>query len=155
MGRMYAVTFESVNVSVAVDLFELIPADDKPLTVHALIIGQSSDAGDAQDEMLPIAIKRGHVTSGSGGASPTPAPLNPGDAAAGFTAETNNTTQASSGTAVTLYADTFNVRSGFVWIPTPESRPVANQGNSTLVVRLGAAPADQLTISGTLIVEEG
>src|SRR5574343_36976 len=154
MGRMYAVTFESVAVTAQVDFFEISPADDKPCIVHACYLSQSSDVGDAAEEMLRVKIIRGHATGGSGGSAPTPAPLNPGDAAAGFAAETNNTTIASTGTAVDLHAEAFNIRSGWVYMPTPEARPVVNQGNTTLVVRLMAAPADSLSMSGTLIVEE-
>ena len=41
-----------------------------------------------------------------------------------------------------------------LWAEPPEARPGASQGNTTLVVRLETAPADSLTMSGTLIVEE-
>jgi hypothetical protein len=154
MGRLYAITFENVAVTASQDLFEIAPADDKPVCIHACYLSQSTELGDAAEEQLRIKIIRGHATSGSGGTAPTPAPLNPADAAAGFVAEVNNTTIASTGTAVDLHAETFNVRSGWVYMPTPEARPGASQGNTTLVVRLMAAPADSVTMSGTLIVEE-
>jgi len=155
MGRMYAVTFEAVAVTAAQDFFELTPADDKPLLIHGIYLAQSSDVGDANDELLRVTIKRGYTSSGSGGSAATPAPLqSSAGVAAGFAAEVNNTTVASTGTAVTLHADTFNVRAGWVYIPTPEARPGVSQANTTLVVRLEAAPADQLTMSGTVIVEE-
>lgn len=153
MGRMYTVAFSAVTVSAAEDLFEITPADDKPVKLRGLFIGQSSDAGDAQDEMLQVSIIRGHTTSGSGGSAPTPQPLSSSDTAAGFTAEVNNTTMASAGTAVTLHTDTFNVRAGYaMWFP-PESCPMASQANTTIVVRI-TAPADSLTMSGTLYIEE-
>lgn len=155
MGRMYAVTFENVAVTAAQDFFEISPADDRPVLIHAIYLSQSTDVGDAAEEMLRVKIIRGHTTGGSGGSAPTPAPLgSSADAAAGFTAEVNNTTIASAGTAVDLHAETFNIRAGLVYIPTPEARPGASQANTTLVVRLMAAPADALSMSGTLIVEE-
>lgn len=154
MGRFYAVTFEGTAVTAQVDFFEITPADDKPVKIWGLFLSQSSDVGDAAEEILRVKIIRGHATSGSGGSAPTPAPLNPSDAAAGFGAETLNTTIASTGTAVDLFADAFNIRSGLQhWFP-PEALPVANQANTSVVVRLMAAPADSLTMSGTLIVEE-
>lgn len=154
LGRMYTVSFSATAVTTAVDLFELTPADDKPLEVVGLFIGQSSDAGDAQAEILPYSVIRGHTTSGSGGAAPTPRPLGVSSAAAGFTAETCNTTAATVGTTVTLHADTFNVAVGEkLWLPDGCEWGVA-QGNTTLVVRLGAAPADSLTMHGTLYVRE-
>lgn len=155
MGRMYVVTFEGISVTVAVDFFEITPADDKPVTIHALYLSQAPDVGDAAEEMLRVKIIRGHTTSGSGGTTATPAALDPNDTAAGFTAETNNTTIASVGTTADLFADAFNIRAGEPWIPTPECRPKATQANTTLVVRLMAAPADALTMSGSLFIEEG
>lgn len=155
MSRMYAVTFENIAVTAAQDFFELSPADDKPVRIHAVYLSQASDVGDAAEEMLRVTIKRGHTTSGSGGSAFTPVPLeSSAGAAAGAAAEINNTTIASAGTAVALHAETFNIRSGFVYIPTPEARPGASQANTTIVVRLEAAPADSLSMSGTLIFEE-
>lgn len=152
-GRTYAVTFSAVAVSAAQDLFEITPADDKPVEIVGIELGQSSDSADAQDEQLQISIIRGHTTSGSGGSAPTPTPLNPNAAAAGFTAEVNNTTIASAGTTTTLQTGCWNVRAGYInWFP-PEARPTASQANTTLVVRQ-TAPADSLTLSGTLYVKE-
>lgn len=154
MGRMYSVVFQNVAVSAIQDLFELTPADDKPIVIHSIEVGQSSDAGDAASELLRWSIVRGHTTGGSGGTAPTPAPLNPNDAAAGCAAEVNNTTIASAGTTTTPYASTFNIATGLVYIPTPECRIGASQANTTIVVRLVAAPADALTMDGTLVFEE-
>lgn len=151
--REYTVVFSAVAVSVAQDLFELTPADDKPIEIYGICLGQTSDVGDAADENLAWSVIRGNTTSGSGGTSPTPAPVSPGDAAASFTVEVNNTTQASSGTPVTLHADVFNVRAGlpFWW---PEGKgPKASQANTILRVAV-TAPADALTMYGTLYVRE-
>ncbi len=153
-NRIYTVAFSAVAVTVAVDLFELTPADDKPLEVIGMFVGQSSDVGDAAAEILGYTVLRGHTTSGSGGTATTPRPLNRSDTAAGFTAETCNTTAASAGTAVTLHADTFHIASGEkLWLPEG-CEWEASQADTTLVVRLAAAPADSLTMSGTLYVRE-
>lgn len=154
MGRMYTVEFDNVAVTTAVDHFEITPADDKPVAIHGVILTQSSDVGDAAEEILRVRIIRGYTTSGSGGAAPTPRPLSPLDTAAGFTAETNNSTLATTGTTNELYSLAYNIRSGLeLWFP-PEARPLVTQANTTLVVRLLAAPTDSLTMSGTLIAEE-
>jgi hypothetical protein len=153
MGRVYAIPFAAVAITAAQDLVELSPADDKPVELIGWHLGQTSDAGDAQDEQLQLTVIRGHTTSGSGGSSATPAPLNPGDAAASFAAEINNTTIASSGTGVTVFASAWNVRAGSdVWLPE-DVRPRATQGNTTLVVRM-SAPADSITASGVFWVRE-
>lgn len=153
-NRIYTVTFSAVAVTVAVDLFEVRPADDKPIEIIGLFVGQSSDFGDAQAEILAYTVIRGFTTSGSGGATPTPAPLNRSDSAAGFSAETCNTTAATTGTTATLHADTFHVASGEkLWLPEG-CEWEASQADTSVVIRLAAAPADSLTMSGTLYVRE-
>lgn len=153
-NRIYTVNFAATAVTAQVDLFEIRPADDKPLEVLGLFIAQSSDAGDAQAELLAYSVIRGFTTSGSGGSTPTPAPLNRSDTAAGFSAETLNTTLATTGTTVTLHACAFNVQAGeMLWLPEGCEWGVS-QADTSLVVRLGGAPADSLTMSGTLYVRE-
>lgn len=153
MPRAYSVSFSAVAVSAAQDLFEITPADDKPVEIVGIELGQTSDAGDAADELLQLQIIRGHTTSGSGGSAATPVPKDPADTAAGFAAEVNNTTIASVGTTTTPHSTAFNVRAGYInWFPEGD-RIKANQGNTTLVVRL-SAPADALTMNGTLHLRE-
>lgn len=151
--RIYAVPFLAVAVTGAQDLVEIQPADDKPVAIVGWKIGQTSDAGDAQDEQLQITVVRGHTTPGTGGTTPTIGALEPNDGAAGFTAKVNNTTIASAGTGVTLYASAFNVRAGAdEYIPN-ELRPRAKQADGTIVVRI-SAPVDSLTMSGVVYVAE-
>lgn len=158
MGRMYSVSFENVSISAAQDLFEISPADDKPVKLHCLVlsnVGGTADAGDAQEELLRILVRRGHTTSGSGGSAPTPRPVDSSaEAAAGFAAEVNNTTIASAGTTHDLHPDGWNIRIPYVFPWTPETRPGASQADTTIVVRLVAAPNDAVSCSGTLYVEE-
>jgi len=152
-GRIYTVVFSAVAVSVAQDLFEITPADDKPIEIVGIELGQSSDAGDAADELLQISLIRGFTSSGSGGSAPTPAPMSPSESAAGFTAEVNNTTVATTGTTTTLTTTCWNVRAGYIqWFPEG-MRPTATQANTTIVLRQ-TAPADAITMSGTLYVRE-
>ena len=153
-NRIYTVTFSATAVTAQVDLFELRPADDKPIEVIGLFLGQSSDAGDAQAELLGYTVIRGFTTSGSGGATPAPAPLNRSDTAAGFSAETCNTTLATTGTTATLHADTFHVGAGEkLWLPEG-CEWEASQADTSIVIRLNGAPADSLTMSGTCYVRE-
>jgi hypothetical protein len=155
-GRTYAIHFANVAVTAVQDLLEINAASNKPIELVSLCLGQSSDAGDAQDEMLRIEIGRGNTTSGSGGGTVTPSPMNPDDAAAGFTAETNNTTQATGGTRAILHADTFNVRAGYQFMWPLDSRPQAksDSGKNALCIALPGAPADSLTMSGCAVVRE-
>lgn len=154
MGRKYWVDMPPVAITVAADLFEITPADDKPIRILALNLHQTSDFGDAQDEVLSVVWVRGHTTSGSGGTTPTPRPCNPSDAAAGFTVDANNTTQATVGSTVNLPRHGWNVRAPLERPYTPDECPEASQANTTLLLRMSAAPADSLTIGGSILVEE-
>jgi hypothetical protein len=154
MGRMYVCTFSAVAVTDDQDCFEIVPADDKSVVVHACYLSQSTDVGDAAEEMVAINIIRGFTAGGSGGSSFTPLPLEASGAAAGFACEINNTTIATTGTSQIMHAEAFNIRTGWAYIPTPEMRIACSQANTSLVVRILANPADSLTMYGTLLVEE-
>ena len=154
MGRIYSVSFSGVAVTALSDLFEITPAAQKPVRIAGLWLCQTTDFGDAQDEVLRLTIRRGNTTSGSGGSAPTPAPLeSSAGVAAGFTAEVNNTTQASVGTTVTLFVDGWNVRAPYQMLFPEDMRPGASVTNTLLTVEL-SVPADSITCSGCLLVEE-
>lgn len=150
MSRMYSAVFEEVAVTAAQDLFEIVAPSDAIVWIHSVSITQSSDAGDAQSEMLNLLYHRGS-TSGSGGSAVTPTPLNVGDSAFGGTAEANNTSQSTEGTK--LRAECFNVLAGYIWQPTPEER-ICLSPSGRLIIELQTTPADSLTMSGTVILEE-
>lgn len=152
-GNVYTVVFEGVAVTAVQDLFEIVAAAGKPLRILGLMLSQYTEEGDAQDELLRLRVRRGLTTSGSGGTAPTPAALSPSSSAASFTAEVNNTTQASTGSPVTLHVDAFNVRAGYNLILPPEMQwEVA--GSSRLTVELNEAPADSVTMNGVIYVME-
>jgi hypothetical protein len=135
-------------------VFQITPADDRPVEIIGFFLGQSSDFGDAQAEMLPYSVIRGHTTTGSGGTTVTARPQNRSGATAGAVVMANNTTQATVGTPVTMHADTFNVMAGEkLWIPD-SCEWEASQADTTILIRLGAAPADALTMSGTIYFRE-
>lgn len=155
MGRIYSVAFEDVTVSAGQDLMELAPASNKPIELLGICLSQNTDVGDAADEMLRIKVIRGHTSSGTGGSSYTPVPVgSTANAAAGCAAEINNTTIASGGTTKDLFAHAFNIRAGMEHYFPPECRPGASAGDTTLVIRLMAAPADAVDMSGTIFFEE-
>lgn len=90
MGRVYSVNFENVAVTAAQDFFEISPADDKPVKLLGLFLSQSTELGDAAEEMLRVQVIRGHGTGGSGGSTATAVAVDSGEVAAGFAAEVNN-----------------------------------------------------------------
>lgn len=157
MGRVYQVPIPFVAQTAQIDFFELTAAADKPVRIHEIYLAQSTEFGDAAEEQLTLKLKRanGSVTSGSGGSSPTPVPLDPVDSAAGMTAEVNNTTKLAVGTGTItderLYA--WNVRQPFHLVFTPETRPKINPQEKK-VIELTTTPADSITMGGYVIVEE-
>jgi len=155
MGRMYSASFADVEVTALQDLFSLVVAVNEPVTLHSCFISQSSDVGDAAEELLAVHIVRGNGTVGSGGSAPTARPLDPKTGAASATVRANDTTEASTGTEEIMHAETFNIRTGWVYIPTPETRIKADNVSDIIAVRLLDAPADALTTSGSLYWEEG
>ena len=154
MGRKYWVDLTPTAVTVAADLVELTPADDKPIRVLSINLGQTSDTGDAQEELISLVWVRGHTVAGSGGSSVTPTPCNPTDTAAGFTAKAFNTTAANTGTTTNGPRHVWNVRAPLERPYTPDEHISATQANTTLILRMAAAPADSLTIAGSILVEE-
>jgi hypothetical protein len=153
MGRVYSAIFDAVAVSVAQDLFEIAPPATTGILIHGLVIGQNTDYGDAQAEGLRILLIRGATTTGSGGATITPNPATPGEAAASSTVKRNNTTAATGGSPLTIHADCFNVQAGYQFWWTPETR-LGCAPSSRIVVNLPAAPIDAITMSATLYYEE-
>ena len=153
MGRIYTAQFTDVAVSAIQDLFELVAPADAIVVIHDLHLSQKSDVGDAAEEILNIQLTSGHTTSGSGGSTVTPVPKELGDAAFGGTCEAKNTTQASGGTIVTHYSWDWNIRGPFDKIWTPETRPVLSPSRR-MCVELPVAPADAITMSGTITFEE-
>lgn len=158
MSRMYTIEFEGSAQAAAIDFFELQPADDKPITIHAIYVSQSTEFGDAAEEMIRLRLIRfaSSYTSGSAGTTVTPKPADTNNTiAAGFVAEIRNTTQAviNTGTQDNLHSESFNVRTGWVYLPTPEMRATAKQADA-LVLAMLAAPVDSITWALTAYVEE-
>lgn len=150
---LYAVAFAAVAVTAQQDLFELNTPTDAVTIIHQIVLSQTTEVGDAQEEGLLILLKRGATTSGTPSTAATPVPLETGSSAYGGTVEVNNTTKATGGTIVSLHAEAWNVRGPFVYLPTPEMRPIL--GPSTrFTVELATTPADSITMSATMIVEE-
>jgi len=153
MGMLYTATFAGVAVTAQQDFFELAAPADCVVLIHQIQLSQSTEVGDAQEEGLSLLFKRGATTTGSGGSTPTPSPIDFGYAAAGSTTKVNNTTKATAGTIVTMAADNWNVRSPYLWLPTPELRFTLSP-SQRFTLELATTPADSITMSGTLWFEE-
>lgn len=151
MGVIYSGGVAAVAITAAQDVFEIVAPTTHIIEIREVRIGQYSDAGDAQAELLSVQIIRGYTVSGSGGSTPTLYTPQGAGAPAG-TYEANNTTVANTGTAKIMLADSFNVAGGWWYRPPAEER-IAIQPGERCVVRI-TAPADSLTTNATLVVEE-
>ena len=107
MGRRYTVSFSGVTISAAQDLVALKGSSGKVCKVRRVWLAMNDTTlQTAQGLKLNIKYGSATVTLGSGGTAPTPRPLDPGDAAASFTAHVNDTTPATtSGAFVNIVPD--------------------------------------------------
>lgn len=159
MAVIFTVSFSGTLAAAGTDadLFELTPADDKPIRLRGLILGQTSELADAAEESLRVSIIRlpATVTSGNG-TSVTPRAVSDKSAAVGFAAEANGATLATtSGTAETLEEFAWNIRMSPLerWWPDADFAPAVRQAGA-LVVRCQSTPADDISIAITAYVEE-
>lgn len=153
MGRLYTATFRAVAVTAAQDLFAIVAPTDAVVAIHDIDISQTSDVGDAAEELIRVSLKSGASSAGSGGTLTTAIPIQYGDAAFGGTVRINDTTIATSGTIVVHRSTAWNVRAPLNIIFTPETRPILSPSRR-FVVGLIVAPADSLTMNGTITFEE-
>lgn len=157
MGRMYMTQVPAVAVTAAQDFWEILAATAKPIRIHGWGLMQTTDLGDAQEEVLRVNEVRGvgTVTSGSGGTSPSVHPIDDSDAATAATVEANNTTRmvVGTGTLETLSERGWNIRIPLEVIYTPEMRPKIMPGDRW-TLGLVAAPADSITVSQWICFEE-
>ena len=159
MGRIYAVPFNATvtNAGGTADLWEFLPADDKPIKLRGFRLGQTSEVADAAEEGVRITVTRLAATvTSSNGSSVTPVPLDSANSAAGFSAEYNGATVATTSGATTVVEEmAWNLRmSPFeVWYPDSDFAPKAKQGEG-LFIRLETTLADDISFAGTAWVEE-
>lgn len=160
MGRIYAIPFAGATVTNAggnADLWELLPADDKPIKLRGFRLGQTSEVADAAEEAVEVQVIRLAATvTGSNGTSVTPVPMDSADAAAGFTSEVNGATVATtSGTTTIVESLAWNLRGSpcEIWYPDERFCPKVKQGEG-LFIRLISTVADDVTFAGVAWVEE-
>lgn len=159
MGNVtHTAGFKAVAITAAQDLFEVRASTTSIIYVHGFSLYQTTDLGDAAEEILRLTTNRGSgsVTSGSGGSTATAALVTRANTAFGGTVEVNNTTILAVGSG-TLTTDMehigWNIRIPMTFWWTPEARPVILPGEYW-TLELEAAPADSITASGTIYLEQ-
>lgn len=165
MARLYTVEFSAQDQTTAdgnMDMFELRPSSSAGIGIRlaGVYIDATSEIGDAQEEQIHYSILRmtgGTFTSGTGGTTPTPAPVDFDDVAADFAADAvNDAIATTSGTTVNLHQDGFNIRSGLQLVLPPNwGASCPGIANAAILVRFNSTVADTVTWQGTAYVLEG
>jgi hypothetical protein len=163
MPRAYKVP-ASMTVTAAggnTDLFQLNPADDKPVRVVGFRLGNTTEVGDSAEEGLELQLihMTATVTDGSGTGStlvtPVPSPRTTGTAA-GFTARVNSPTVATATGTTTIveYIGWINRQAPLeIYYTDKKWEQEAIQGE-TLLLRMTTTLADDMTMQLTVFVEE-
>lgn len=134
-----------------IDLLEVNAAAGRPMRFIGYRIWQTSDVGDAAEEIIPLIATTGNATSGSGGSTSTGVALDADAASLGSTGEQANTTVAGSGT--TRYRTGWNIRMEKD-IMLAEAEQVPIPGGGRFVFKYNAAPSDSLAIEGECLFVE-
>jgi hypothetical protein len=155
MPLYWVTTATAASPTAIFDAVELLEPGTGFLRVKRVCLWQTTDLGDAAEEVLRVEWIRGFTGSGSGGQTTVITPLNPFDAAATFTAELLNTTPAATGTGLSLAVMGWNIR-----IPLdvlyPPGEEICARGVSAqdrIVFRV-SAPADAITVNCSCLVEQ-
>jgi hypothetical protein len=152
---IHAANFSAQAITTATDLFECTPVVDRPVVILGMDLWQTTDLGDAAEEVLGIGIYR-DCTAGSGGTAATEYVYT--NVAAGVTPTMAVRMLGTASTGGTLiHPIGWNIRIPLEWRPIPEMRPkfsnIAAEGPVS-TFRLIAAPADSITASGVLFWSE-
>lgn len=157
MSGTFTAIIEPTAVTTAVDIFEIAAPATGIVMILEWNLYQTTELGDAAEEVLDLEEVRGDgtVTSGSGGSTVTPQPIDNGSGAAGSTVESLNTTRMAVGTGVLdiLKKYGWNVRIPSDRIYIPEVRPIIAPSDRW-TLSLNTAPADSVTIGGSVTFVE-
>lgn len=153
MASLVTVPFDAIAITAATDIFHLTLASNKGIVPVEMTLGQTTDLGDAQEEVLRIGVYRG-VTGGSGGTAATEViPDANNTSTIGTAVLVNNSSASTSGTLLEVIP--WNIRIPLFYCPIPEARYPLHAGAGPIAFRLMAAPTDSITVSGTLKFLEG
>lgn len=148
----YSAPIDALAFTTATDVFEMTPVADRAVVILGMRLCQTTDLGDAQEEVLRIGLYR-DATAGSTGTALTEVKYG-NDAGSGtvqMAVVANRGTASTGGTLIDVIG--WNIRIPLEWFPVPELRPkfsnLAAEG-PTSTFRLLTAPTDSITISGAL-----
>jgi hypothetical protein len=155
-GPIYTYSFSATSLSSGGpnDVFCVTAPSNSRLLVRELILGQTSDFGDAQAEVLSVTMLAKSTAIGGGSVitAVNKHLYTTAGVAAGSSVTGPSTTLASTASAVLFRADTWNVAAGYRYYPVPDERPVIGL-SQRFVVRI-STPNDGLTANGTLVLQQ-
>lgn len=150
MGFIYSAVMDGLAVTTATDIFEGTVTDT--ILIHRMTLCQTTDLGDAAEEVLRLGLYTG-ATAGSTGTALTETTYNRIDITAATAAWVSNRgTPSSGGTLREIIGWNIRIPLDIIW--TPEMRPRIDSGEDVVTFKLMAAPTDSITISGTIFWEE-
>lgn len=156
-GQMFTLTFQDetiLNADGDIDVWEVIPATDRPIWIAGFVLSQNEELGDAAEEQLRWSIIRGFTTS-SNGTSTTARPVGDSAITSAFTAERLGEIVAVTGTPHFGHSDGWNVRQPLLWLPPENMWIKCDAGDNRIVVRIEEAVADDISgVNSTLYVWE-
>lgn len=151
MTGSFSAPMDALAFTTATDIFECTVPSTCRMEVLQIRLGQTTDLGDAQEEVLRIGVYRG-ATAGSTGTALTEQPfVDSNDGAARVAVVANRGTASTGGTLIDVIP--WNIRIPMNELYIPELRPIA-EISTVLTYRLLTAPTDSITISGSIIWRE-
>ncbi len=154
-GPVYTATFSAQTLSSEGphDLWCVTASTLSRVVIREIRLGQYSDAGDAEAELLSLQILTGSTATSSGSAiTPQNVQGHAGAPQAVSSVVGPSTTLASTTSATERWADAWNVAAGLLYAPLPPERIVIEPGQ-TMCLRM-STPNDELTANGTLLMQE-
>lgn len=154
-GPVFTAPFSAVALTTNPhDLFCVTASTSSRVVVREIRLGQYSEFGDSQSELLSLTIMTGSTAAASAGSTITPVNVqsHSGAPTANTAVIAASTTLGSTTSATVRYADAWNVAAGYLYTPPPPERIVLNPGQ-IMLFRM-SAPNDAMTMNGTITLQE-
>ena len=136
------------------NLFCVTAPSNSRVALRELRLGQHTEFGDAQAELLSIILLSGSTSIGGGTAITGVNNKRYSGAATAASSVTGPSTTLGSTTSATLVlADSFNVAAGYLYRPPPIER-IEIGLSQRLIVHCPSTPNDPITLNGTLVLQE-
>lgn len=153
-GPIFTVPFSAVALSTnPTDLLCVTAGSSTRVVLREIRLGQYTEFGDAQAEVLSLQLLTGSTAASAGSAlTARNVAGHSGAPTATSSVVGPSTTLASTTSAVERVADVWNVAAGWLYAPLPDERLVL-EPSQRAALRM-SAPNDAMTINGTLVFQE-